>query len=505
MLNNLSKLISILDNCAYTLASETMDHIKIKLCRNDYSSIDEFYNILVSIIRLNPEKITINSFIQPSLNSKKQDYSFPEYIKEHIQHAERLSTPNITYDIFIKKDALLENTSDTNYNWFLKLDSYIKIIQSPIDNIEIISKIHSIDKKNILIFLDNKYFYLKNNSTLIIGINNIPKINTFNSVDSNLQSKIDLRKTCCNIDFNLSKLVPDLFIFDYSISLYSIDDTLKILFNNIFSLLFIVSLSNNSSLDENTIISKISSNKSIIIKYNLNDITIERLNYASLIQLYYLSYNSLSIQNIYLVRNIICIYLCDDCSHTMLDLFFIKANQVLDSSSENLNILTIGNVENYFTIRYTLYDFLDKSTDYINSQILELISKMNKTFLSTIATLVGVSYVYLKNDSITILKLSILIYTLFLIIDFLYSFTLQFSSYRTYIKRHEDKLDYFKPIIGNEQYEKLTKKDKYTSKLKIRFHFYFWPSFIIYCFMILGGLYSFFNISKIIELIKMFI
>ncbi|MFR1907580.1 MAG: hypothetical protein ACLS28_18340 [Clostridium neonatale] len=116
----------------------------------------------------------------------------------------------------------------------------------------------------------------------------------------------------------------------------------------------------------------------------------------------------------------ICLHLSDDDNFSVL---LDKSKLIFESSKENLSILSIQNVEKYFSIRYELYDFLDKSTSFIENKISDLIDKINKTFISTIATLIGVSLVYLKDRNFSILRFSLLIYTIYLVLGFHILFT----------------------------------------------------------------------------------
>ena len=190
----------------------------------------------------------------------------------------------------------------------------------------------------------------------------------------------------------------------------------------------------------------------------------------------------------------------DDNFSVLLD----KSKLIFESSKENLSILSIQNVEKYFSIRYELYDFLDKSTSFIENKISDLIDKINKTFISTIATLIGVSLVYLKDRNFSILRFSLLIYTIYLVLDSIFYFTSTIKFYNTNNKKYNNKLLYFKPIIGTEHYDKIVANDDIKC-IKSRFYWYYSIILLLYILMISAGLYCFFYTDFIISIIKTYI
>lgn len=505
MLDVLNKLNYILNNYKYNykILEDTTSKLSISFEYNQ--SIDEsiYVSILNSLLELSSTKVKISSSnTQPSLSSFFHKYGKNEYIKNHFLKLRDLNSPGIEYVVTIDKSDFIDDTS-YNITWFYDLESLIDILKYPIKKISIFSELFHLDKYNIIIILKNQNIFIKNGLLLISSLNEYKSNFLDFSPNYIYNKKIDLRKSCCNVELMLNNIIPDFFIFNFDNTNFKYTDILKNYLNNLFSLFYLTFISNYTTLTPTGLMFKISANKTFSILFNFSSLNKAKCNYTYLIELYYISYNNLNLETIYLIRNMFAIYLCDGCMTTYLDLFFEKSPYVLDSVKENLNIMTIGNVEKYFSIRYSLYDFLDSSTEYVQNVISDITDKMNKTYLSTIAALVGVSFVYLEKGNLIIFKFSIAIYTIFLFIDALYTFTSYFKSFNTFYNNYKNKLEYFRPILGTEKFMEITSKNKITRKLVKRFYWYWSISLIIYSLMIFTGIICVFYTSKIINLIYM--
>lgn len=511
MFSKLNNLNSLLNQCTYKILSDTPEQLSLLFSYAPTQSSDIYLDNIISILQLDTSCISLTTTTtQPSLTGKRNKHPFPQYIKEHFFSAIKLNSSSIEYIIKLDKKNFFNPLPNKNITWFLKLNSLETSFASPLkDNTEFLSKIFLIEKENIIITL-NEDIYLKNDFTLISSLSKLNSSlrfinNTTNNTINSLDKKIELRKNCCSIEFSINHIVPDFFIFNYNSSNFICPQHLKILLNNLFILFLILYISNYSSIQGNTIYSKISTNKSIQLVINLDNLNIAYSNYEDLIQLYYLSYNSLNIQNIYLIRNMLTIYLCEDCNGNAFLLLFQKSNLILDSAKQNLHVMTIGNVEKYFTVRYSIYDFLDKSCEYIQSKISELTEKINKTFLSSIATFVGISFVYLKDRNLNILRLSILVYTIYILFDGILTLYSQYKQYKTFNKRYNNKLNYFKPILGNTDYNNITENNAVTKNLNDRFIQYWIIAIIFYSISFFVGLFSFFTTTSILDWLRKFL
>lgn len=504
MLDKLKSLRTLINQYNYTIICDDVDKLELSFNYDKSITSDLFINFLISVFNLAPNSIRIKTNnTMPSFIFTPDISDLNERLLNHINKHLNLRTQSINYTVIITKSSFLDLVPEQNLSYFLKLESLITILINPIKNINVISKIFSSYNSNIILLVDTDEIFLHNATTLISSIShsNESLLLTFNTQTTNLNSKIDIRKNCCNIEFPILDVVPDYFIFDFDNSLFKSSLDFNTLLNNLFILFFLLYLGNYSTISNNIITIKISANKMIEFYYNLDLLKINLIDYASPIQLYYLAYNSFNLQNLYLIRNMISLHLPDD-STEKLNLFFSKSSLILDSTKENLNIMSIENVDKYFSIRYSLYDFLDKSTAYIQTQITELVEKLNKTFLSTLAALIAVSFVYLKDRNLLVLRFSLLMYTIYLILDCIFSYTSIMKSYNTHTKKYIAKLDHFKPIIGEEHYNKILNEDTITNKLKVRFTYYFSIILVIYILMILLGIICFLNTTNIIYFIK---
>ena len=484
------------------LDSENLKEFTLYFKYDTNYDIDTFINQIVDIYALSPIAIKlISSNTLPPLKNSTSIEDLRNNITTHLNKHLTFKSNDISYKLIISKISLINSASiNRNINYFYEINTFSNILINPIYNIEIMSSIFCPTNLNIVLFINTTNIYIENSSCIFISLDQLNQLNNSSSINS-LKNKIDLRKICCNIEFNIHDIVPDFFIIDFENSLFKYPEFIKILFKNLFLMFFLLYIANYSSYNQNSIKTKISSNKSIDLDYSLNCINEDFDNYIYLIHLYNLAYNSNSIENLYLVRNMICLHLSDDDNFSVL---LDKSKLIFESSKENLSILSIQNVEKYFSIRYELYDFLDKSTSFIENKISDLIDKINKTFISTIATLIGVSLVYLKDRNFSILRFSLLIYTIYLVLDSIFYFTSTIKFYNTNNKKYNNKLLYFKPIIGTEHYDKIVANDDIKC-IKSRFYWYYSIILLLYILMISAGLYCFFYTDFIISIIKTYI
>lgn len=508
MLYKLEKLKEITNNSNYygSFINEDINIISIKfIYKANYNKVD-FVEQIIDIYSICSPSTIIKSYnTQPPLkvitnNIEQLKINIAEHLNKHIN----LKTSEISYIITIEKKSLIISSNFQNITCFYDINYLVNILKNPLQNLELISSLFTFNKANIILFINNNNIYFKNSNCLFSSLDtNYDLITTFSSTFSNLREKIYMRKNCCNIEFKIFDIVPDYFIFDFNNNLFKFSDEFSILLNNLFMLFGLVYISSYTSVNNDIIKFKISSNNKIIeFDYNMNSLTSSFTQYNYLIQIYYLCYNSLSLENLYLVRNMIALHISSD--ENSLTQLISKSQDILETSKENLNLLSIQNIEKYFSIRYDLYDFLDKSESYIENQISELIGKLNKTFLSTIATLIGVSFLYLKDRNINVLRFSLLIYSIYLFIDCLFFFITTRKFYNSNNNKYTDKLDYFKPIIGQDHFDKITNTNT-IGKIQKRFNVYYLIIIFLYVLIILCGILSFCKTTQIINFIKSYV
>jgi len=507
MLQRLQELKGILQASNPVIEVDNANTLIINFKYVHESNIDNFISSIIGIKQIDCDSITITTpntqpTINIQINKTNNIQEISGFLLEHINKHIKIMSANINYKLRIDKNKLTPH--ENNLKWFYDSKFILKTLRDPFSNITSIYEIFLLDKKNVVILLNDNIF-LKNKYWLILNLNKYrDDIEDSMNVLNDLKEKFNMRKSNCNIECDLGVLIPDIFIFDYDDiqSMYS--DELFTLLNNIAVMLFIMFIGTYSNYCNGIVNTKITGNKTVELEYRIQDLGIKKERYTVFKEMYYLSYNSLNVENLFLIRNMMVIYLGDKCEGTILDLLFQKCQIILDSSKENLNIITIGNVEKYFSTRYSLFDFLDRSASDIHKQIQELIDKMNKIYLSTIATLVAISFVYLKdkNSNLKIFKLGILIYTVFLIIDGIYTFTFNKKVFNDLINSYSKKLDYFKPIIGVDHYNKITSDNNTKKKLKTRFNWYYLTSLSIYIIIIIIGIISFFNTKLILDFLR---
>lgn len=504
MINNIDKLLQIISSNNFISIYDDNDYFILSFIYidcNKYTFIDKIISIISTFPPSLNEILSINNL--PPLKKPFSDIDdLKEKLSDHLAKHIRMKTNNIEYKISLKK-SLLITTENYNINYFWNLSNFTSILINPFENIDEIGSLFSTSYYNIIIIINEKNILFYNSNTLIVSSDKFPKSLTFPNVNiENLNQKIEFRSHHCNIEFPLYNIVPDFFIFDFSNLNFSFPKELKLLLNNLFAIFYILYICNSAKINNGKLIVTIFANKNISINYNTTLKLEEINNLSSLLELYYLCYNSLNIENLYIVRNMYVIYLDINSREDLSLLFFAESKKVLDSAKANLNILTIGNVEKYFSVRYSLYEFLDKNMLDIQNKISNLIKNINKTLLSTIAALATTSFIYFRDRNITVLKLSILLYTVYLIINCTYLFIPQWSAFHVQQKQYKHKIDSFEPIIGSNEFNNILHDCENNKTLVSSFYEYFWTTFIFYVFLILLGVALFFFLNPLLNFLK---
>lgn len=412
----------------------------------------------------------------------------------------------ITYNIKINKNELLKLINPINKNIRFNIiwcnETFINSINSIFSNDQVNFPYVDINYYNIVILVDSD-IYINNEFITITSLNKF-RINEFENISNNhsiLTKKVEFKKDNCHLEFNSGHIPVDLFIFEYCSPNFYITNSLKSSIDSLIVKLSLIHLCNIGTLLDSNINLKFKGERVIDISIPRNS-NVKFKNIQYLIELYNIAYSSIKIESLYMVRNTISLYVCDDCSIDSLISFDMNIKDIVDACKYNLQISSINNVNNYFATRYTLFEFLDNNIQKIKDQISSLITKMNSTFLSTIASIVGISLVYLKDKNISILKISILIYSLYLIIDCISTFSFNLFSYRKILSEFTKKKNVFKPLL--EPYEEINKDYLELKNIKKAFITYYIAYLIIYIVMISVSVLSFFNIEYTIDILKKF-
>lgn len=502
ILNEIFKIIKTNDFIEFN--SETENIINFNVSFNVQSS----NTVILELCKLHSlckDAIVISHAAAPRFSSTNT-YNLNSALTDNISKFKSYGRNIINYTIKINKVYLLNfiNPQKDNIKFHIiwSNDTLINSIDSIFSSDQLNFPYVDINYYNILILVDSEIYI--NNEFMTITCLKKFKINEFKNISNThsiLSKKVDFKRDNCHLEFNSGRIPVDLFIFEYSCSNFNITDTLKSSIDSLIVKLSLIHLCNIGTFNDSYINLKFKGERVIDIPIPRYSI-VEFKNIKYLIELYNIAYSSVKIESLYMVRNTISLYVCDDCSINPLISFDINIKDVVDACKYNLQISSINNVNNYFTTRYTLFEFLDNNVQKIKDQISSLISKMNATFLSTIASMVGISFVYLKDKNVTILRISLLIYSLYLVIDCISTFSFNLFSYRKILSEFTKKKDTFKPLL--EPYEKIDKDYLELKNTKTLFITYYVIYLIIYISMIFISLFSFFNLEYTITIIKNF-
>lgn len=500
ILNEIFKIIK--DNDFIKFNNETENIINFDVSFN----IDLSDTVVLELCKLHSlckEAIIISHAAAPRFSSNNTD-DLNSVLTKNISKLMSYGKNQINYNIKINKVDLLKSINPQKNNIKFHIvwanDTFIKSIDSIFSSDQLNFPYVDINYYNIIILVDSDIYI--NNEFMTITCLKKFKINEFENISNNhsiLSKKIEFKRDNCHLEFNAGHLPVDLFIFEYSYSDLNITDRLKSSIDSLIIKLSLIHLCNIGTLSDSLINLKFKGERVIDIpipRYSI--INFKNIKY--LIELYNIAYSSVKIESLYMVRNTISLYVCDDCSINALTSFDINIKDIVDACKYNLQISSINNVNNYFATRYTLFEFLDNNVQKIKDQISSLISKMNSTFLSTIASIVGISLVYLKDKNITILKISLLIYSLYLFIDCISTFSFNWFSYRKILSEFTKKKNTFKPLL--EPYEEIDKDYLELKNTKIMFITYYIIYLIIYILMISISTLSFFNLEFTINILK---
>lgn len=500
-LNILYESISECDFIKFNTEDEETVTFNISLNVNNYKlAITELFGIYSCCT----EAILISRSGAPRFNSNKTS-NFIIDMNANVSELIKISKTIFDYKLYIDKNKLISyfqiKKDNINFSIIWSENTLLNSLNSIFENDIIDFPYIKTDAYNvILLFSSNIYIY---NEFLIIT--NIEKINinnySFHNEISTIPNKrISFRRNNCLTEFSIPNLFVDLFIFDYKNNNFLVKDEFISVLDSLILKLVLINLCNTSYLSSDYIELKFKGEKIVDISLSRNEI-IKCNNTDLFIELYSIAYSSLKIDMLYMVRNTITLYICDDCKIDSFTLLSQNIEEILEACKYNLNISSINNINNYFTNRYTLFDFLDKNILRINEQIDSLISKMNKTFLSTIASLVGVSFVYLKDKNITILNISLIIYSLYLIIDCMSTFYYTRFSYKNILTEFEDKKKTFEPILKSFDIFDNDTKNTVLISTKKTFNIYYYVYLVIYISIILLSIFSCFELKLVINFI----
>lgn len=387
---------------------------------------------------------------------------FDNAIRTHLNKCIESKISNLTFTIKISKAFDYENI---NINYFFKTDYIINILKNPIELNEEFNKLFVSEKFN-LILIDQLNNVFENNHIKFMPFSEF-NINTINLYKDKLVYPLNMKKQLenCSINFNAKHITPEIFYFD------NFDDgELSNKLKNLLILSILISISTSTELNNDILLFNIRGKKVITIEYPLfyidNKVFDDNL-IKYIYQLYQFSYENKGIQCLYICRNVISLFLREKCVTNNLDLFIKQSKEILETCKNNLNIISIDDSNKYFSNRYTIFDFLDKSTESITKIIDDLIGKMNTFYLSTIASLVGSLLLFFKELNFNVLFISLIVYIIYILYFSILNFSSSYLAYKSNINIYNKKVESFKKILSEDERDSFEKSFKPSKRFKV--------------------------------------
>lgn len=311
---------------------------------------------------------------------------------------------NRLIDKFINHDHVVFFMEVNNfYNWIKKKD----ILELEKD--VFVFSINTIIIYNDDIHFDNGYIRILNYSFYKEDIN-------FDK--SKILKNIKFRNEHCNWQDSTRWLTPDFIYFDcddkkyIDLQNYFYECTIKLLIP------FIASATYN---DGNNIAIVINGHKKI--KFFLNrDIKFTSDSVKYLFDTYKWIYDdNYNSDKMYILRNLITVYLCDECSKDYLSMIIDHARDIYDTTIKNFDIYLKENVEKYFVERNNLKKLIHDTSNQISDEISSITNNITKSFLSAIGIVLISFITYINKGSKNIFLGAIVLYIVFIVANLIFS------------------------------------------------------------------------------------
>ncbi|NOH14894.1 hypothetical protein [Clostridium cochlearium] len=384
------------------------DEIK-KMLNYDYRHIFKIFDDTFEIIFRNTESLLTSKCI-------KKDFK-KEYLVEYMEDTfEPYGYVDIELKIDKKKYYLKQEEFKNIKNKFTIIPFfYSKNFVNWIEQFnfkELEEKVFSIDKQ--IIFLINDCNYTLYNDNVLITNKNIS-----NDIIQKFLKRFDINRNKEIARWRYEQvnwldgtkwLNPDYFYFDFKCT--NINELLKNYFLKNLVNLVIPHISNYVVYENGNFLNTINGHKKITIKINeLDNYSQEQVNY--LYEIYKWAYTGKNSDKLGILRNLITIFLCEDCGRNYYELLLKKSKGIYNTAIKNFDIYLKENVEKYFEARQRTMDLIENKSNEVSNEISNTISNMNKTlfaFLGTIFTAI-ISFVENTNDIlIKFLLISFIVY-----------------------------------------------------------------------------------------------
>jgi hypothetical protein len=218
-----------------------------------------------------------------------------------------------------------------------------------------------------------------------------------------------------------------------------------------------------------------------------------------LFMLYKWVYSDNNSDRISILKNIITIFLCGECTTSYYTLLLRKSREIYKSVLNNFDIYLKENVKTYFEDRHKVKEMITNKSKEITIQIGALLEVMSKNFLTTAGIILVAMIGYLTKADLQILKIAVAEYGLFIVVNGLYYFPFYL------VKVIEINHDYYEHI---ETFRKTLipadiPEDSRIKKTNIIFYVYWGTSIVISLIVLEIAKLFVFNTSDFICFLKL--
>lgn len=206
---------------------------------------------------------------------------------------------------------------------------------------------------------------------------------------------------------------PDCFYFDFTN--IDIDIIVKNYFLKNTVNTIIPYLSNYVMYEDNIMLGIINGRKKITIKIKeLDNYNQEQVRY--LYEIYKWSYTGKNSDKLSILRNLITIFLCEDCGNNYYILLLKKSKDIYNTAIKNFDVYLKENVEQYFVARQRAMDLIESKSNEISNQISSTISNLNKTLFAFLGTIFTAIISFVENSNFTLIEFLLKSFIVYMVI-----------------------------------------------------------------------------------------
>lgn len=418
---------------------------------------------------------------------------------------------DINIEVNINKTALLDLifsgtdiTSRFNCMLYSDEETFIEIVnKSTLDSIE--RNLLARDKKTIILILNDSIF-IENEFMLVWGgdslleLHDYIKQNYTHNIDiGKIDRTIRIRNENCHWIDATSWLIPQHITFDFSNTQFVFSPELKNVFLEKSMDIILSFISNYSNFNEGKKFNVINGQKKITIEYD-STATYSNEDIISLFNLYQWAYKEETLDRLTILRNIITIFLCEQCNTTNYKALLINIREIAESVYSNFEIYLKENVEYYFHERNKMKEMISNKSNELIKEVNLIIQTMNTNLLSTAGIILAAAVSYSSNKSINIIKLSIIIYIIYISVMGTINLFFYRRRYKVIKKDYDEHIEMYSKILIPRD---IPKYSGGTMEESVKSFWIYWGvyavSIIVLSFI---GIYILCNIDKVKEAIK---